>query len=69
MWQSPAIFLQHSISTLVIAEAGRQASAGAAVHTKTTTSDRMARHFAMELMLHLLLSLGKGELSATLHRV
>ncbi len=47
MWQSPAIFLQHSISTFVIVDLGTHARAGVAVHTKPRTKDRMARHFAM----------------------
>jgi hypothetical protein len=47
MWQSPAIFLQHSISDFVIVEVGTQAREGVAIHTKTSTKDRMARHFTM----------------------
>jgi hypothetical protein len=47
MWQSPAIFLQHSISAWVMADFGMHARAGVAVHTKTRTNDRMARHFTM----------------------
>lgn len=53
MWQSPAIFLQHSISLCVIADVGRHARAGEAVHTEMRMKDRMARHFTMEMILHL----------------
>jgi hypothetical protein len=38
MWQSPAIFLQHSISELVICGLGRHASAGEPIHRQTTAS-------------------------------
>ena len=47
MWQSPAIFLQHSISAFVIVEAGRHARAGAAIHIRMRTKDGTARHFNM----------------------
>jgi hypothetical protein len=47
MWQSPAIFLQHSISDFVIVEVGTQARAGVAIHTKTRMNDAMARHFTI----------------------
>lgn len=47
IWQSPAIFLQHSISDFVIAEVGMQARAGAAIHTRINMLDSAARHFAM----------------------
>jgi hypothetical protein len=48
MWQSPAIFLQHSISTFVIVEVGTQARAGVAIHKETSMKDRMARHFTIQ---------------------
>jgi hypothetical protein len=47
MWQSPAIFLQHSVSTFVMVDLGTHARTGVAVHTKTRTENRMARHFTM----------------------
>lgn len=59
MWQSPAIFLQHSISDFVIVEVGTQARAGVPIHTKTSTKDRMARHFTILIMLQLSLFDGK----------
>jgi hypothetical protein len=47
MWQSPAIFLQHSISTFVMVDLGTHARAGVAMLTETRTKDRMARHFTI----------------------
>jgi hypothetical protein len=62
MWQSPAIFLQHSISTFVIVEVGTQARAGVAIHTQTSMKDRMARHLAMTrcYILHSLVARVRG---------
>jgi hypothetical protein len=60
MWQSPAIFLQHSISTFVMVDLGRHARAGVAVHTKTRTKDRMTRHFTIVMMLQPLVLLWQG---------
>jgi hypothetical protein len=48
MWQSPAIFLQHSISDFVIDEVGMQARAGVAIHTETSMKHKMARHFTIQ---------------------
>jgi hypothetical protein len=47
MWQSPAIFLQHAISTVVICELGRHASAGVVSHTATMLNAKIKRHRAM----------------------
>jgi hypothetical protein len=47
MWQSPAIFLQHAISTAVICELGRHASAGVASHTATKLNAKIERNRAM----------------------
>lgn len=47
MWQSPAIFLQHSISDFVIVGLGIHARVGAAVHRATTKKHRRARHLSM----------------------
>ena len=46
-WQSPAIFLQQSISALVIWRFGKQASAGATVHRTTKLITRRGRIFAI----------------------
>ena len=43
MWQSPAIFLQHSISEGVIWGLGRQASAGVPTHRQSKPNATMKR--------------------------
>jgi hypothetical protein len=47
IWQSPAIFLQQSISACVIAGLGRHARTGIAVHNVTKLNRNMERPFAM----------------------
>lgn len=44
MWQSPAIFLQQSISACVICGLGRQASAGVETQIARRTNTTMDRH-------------------------
>jgi hypothetical protein len=51
MWQSPAIFLQHSISECVICGLGRQASAGELIQTQIRASPMMCWNLAIPLIV------------------